>query len=50
MGKALRQMTTYSFMYPNKHDDMIDSLAMFANEIILGNAEPQRATAVRRLV
>ena len=49
MGKALRQMTTYSFMYPNKHDDMIDSLAMFANEIILGNAEPQRATAVRRI-
>ena len=50
MGKALRQMTTYSFMYPNKHDDMIDSVAMFANEIILGNAEPQKATAVRRLV
>ena len=49
MGKALRQMTTYSFAYPNKHDDMIDSVAMFAKEIILGNAEPQRATAVRRL-
>lgn len=49
MGKALRQMTTYSFVYPNKHDDMIDSVAMFAHEIILGNAEPQRAVAVKRI-
>lgn len=48
MGKALRQMTTYSFKYPNKHDDMIDSVCIFSNEIILGNAEPQRAKAKKR--
>lgn len=48
MGKALNQMTIFSFLYANKHDDMIDSVAIFASEIILGNAEPQRATAIKR--
>lgn len=49
MGKALRQMTTFSFNYPNKHDDMIDSVCIFSNEIILGNAEPQKAVATKRM-
>lgn len=48
MGKAMEQLTSYSFDFPNRHDDMPDSEALFADQIILENAIPQRATAVRR--
>lgn len=48
MGKAMEQLTSYSFDFPNRHDDMPDSLAMFGDQIILGNAIPQTATAMRR--
>jgi len=48
MGQALEQLTSYSFDYANKHDDMPDSLAMFGDQIILGNAVPQTAVAMRR--
>ena len=49
MGKAMQQLTIYSFDFPNKHDDMPDSLAMFAKQIILEEATPQKAVAIRRL-
>lgn len=49
MGKALEQLTSYSFDFPNKHDDMPDSLALFGDQIILGNAIPQKAVAVRKI-
>lgn len=48
MGKAIEQLTSYSFNFPNKHDDMPDSLALFGDQIILGNAIPQKAVAVKR--
>ena len=49
MGKAMEQLTSYSFDFPNRHDDMPDSLAMFGDQIILGNAIPQRAEPMRRI-
>lgn len=48
VGKAMEQMTSYSFDTPNKHDDMIDSEAIFADQIILGNAIPMKAVAINR--
>lgn len=48
MGKALEGFTSYSFEYPNRHDDFPDAMAMVTNELILGNAIPQRATAIMR--
>lgn len=48
MGKAMEQLTSYSFDFPNKHDDMPDSLALFSDQIILGNAIPQTAVAMKR--
>ena len=32
----MRDFVTYSFDYPNKHDDAPDSLALFTSEIIIG--------------
>lgn len=48
MGKAMEQLTSYSFDFPNKHDDMPDSLALFGDQIILENAIPQRAEPMKR--
>ena len=48
MGKAMMQLNSYSFNFPNKHDDMPDSLALFGDQIILENAISQKAEAVRR--
>lgn len=47
-GKFMKNFTTYSFDYPNKHDDAPDSMAMFANEIILGRAKPSKPQAINR--
>ena len=38
-GKFMKNFTTYSFDYANKHDDAPDSMAMFTNEIILDKAK-----------
>ena len=48
MGKAMEQLTIYSFDFPNKHDDMPDSLSMFGKQIILEEAMPQKAIPVKR--
>lgn len=48
MGKAMEQLTSYSFDFPNRHDDMPDSLALFGDQIILENAVPQKAVAMKR--
>lgn len=48
IGKAMNQLTIYSFDFPNRHDDMPDSLALFADQIILENAIPQKAEPIRR--
>ena len=50
MGKALEQMTTYSFEYPNKHDDMIDAVAMYADQIIEENGLEMKAVPFKRPV
>lgn len=48
IGKMMEQVTTFSFDYPNRHDDGIDSICLFGDQIILENAIPQRAVAVKR--
>lgn len=48
IGKAMDQMTTYSFEYPNRHDDMIDSVALYTDQIIEENGLERKATAFRR--
>ena len=35
-GRFMKNFTTYSFDYPNKHDDAPDSLGLFTSETILG--------------
>ena len=35
MGKAMESMTSYSFNYPNKFDDAIDSIALYVMEFIV---------------
>lgn len=34
-GRFMKNLTTYSFDYPNKHDDAPDSICMCASELIL---------------
>jgi predicted phage terminase large subunit-like protein len=48
MGKAMEQMTSYSFEYPNRHDDMIDSVAMYADQIIEENGLEQKVIPFKR--
>jgi len=48
MGKAMEQLNSYSFDFPNRHDDMPDSLALFGDQIILENAIPQKAEPMKR--
>lgn len=47
-GRFMQNFTTYSFDYANKHDDAPDSLALFANEIILGNARVSAPKGILR--
>ena len=47
-GKFMRNMTTYSFDFPAKHDDAPDSIAMFAKEIILNGGSPNRPKGLDR--
>lgn len=48
MGKFMDQLTTFSFDFPNKYDDAIDSEAMFAHQIILDRASGQKAQVLSR--
>lgn len=48
IGAMMAQVTTYSFEYPNKHDDGIDSLAIYADQIIEENGLEQKAMAFKR--
>lgn len=48
MGKFMEQLTTFSFDFPNKYDDAIDSEAMFAHQIILDRASGQKAQVLSR--
>lgn len=47
-GQFMSWLTSYSFDYPNKHDDAPDSLAMFCSEIIRGKGRPPKPKAISR--
>ena len=42
-------ITKYSFDKPNKHDDGIDSVCMYASEIILGKGGLFKPKAIQRI-
>lgn len=41
-------MTSYSFEYPNRHDDAIDSAAMYADQIIEENGLEMKAIPFKK--
>ncbi len=47
-GRFMENMTKYSFDKPNVHDDSVDSICMFASEIILGKSILPKAKAFKR--
>lgn len=47
-GKFMKNFTTYSFDYPNKHDDAPDSMALFMNEIVLKTGRISKPQPVDR--
>ncbi len=44
----MKNFTTYSFDYPNKHDDAPDSLALFTSETIVGLGIINKALPINR--
>lgn len=48
MGKAMDSVTSYSFNYPNKFDDAIDSIALFVMEFISNINKFAKARAFSR--
>lgn len=48
-GRLMDNMTKYSFDKPNLHDDSVDSVCMFASEIIVGKFNFIKPTACKRL-
>lgn len=49
MGRMMDNITKYSFDKPNKHDDGIDSVCMYASEIILGKGGLSKPKAIQRI-
>ena len=49
-GRFMTNFTTYSFDYPNKHDDAPDSLSLFVSEIILQRGNPSRPVPINRFM
>lgn len=47
-GRFMKNFTTYSFDFANKHDDAPDSLAMFRTEIILDRGKLSKPKAIDR--
>ena len=47
-GRFMKNFTTYSFDYANKHDDAPDSMAMFTNEIILDKSKLNKPKPINR--
>lgn len=47
-GRFMKNFTTYSFDYANKHDDAPDSMAMFTNEIVLDKARLNKPKPINR--
>lgn len=48
MGRMMDNITKYSFDKPNLHDDGIDSVCMYASEIIMGKGTLSKPQAIRR--
>ncbi len=48
MGRMMDNITKYSFDKPNLHDDGIDSVCMYASEIIMGKGTLSKPKAIRR--
>lgn len=48
IGRMMDNITKYSFDKPNVHDDGIDSVCMYASEIILGKGTLSKPKAVKR--
>lgn len=49
IGRMMDNITKYSFDKPNLHDDGIDSVCMYASEIIFGKGTLSKPKAVKRL-
>ena len=49
IGRMMDNITKYSFDKPNVHDDGIDSVCMYASEIIFGKGTLSKPVAIRRL-
>lgn len=47
-GRFMKNLTEYSFDYPNKHDDAPDGICMYASEIVLGKSKPSKPKAINR--
>lgn len=48
IGRMMDNMTKYSFDKPNLHDDSVDSICMYASEIILGRGGLSKPKPIRR--
>lgn len=48
MGKFMTQLTSFSFDFPNKYDDAIDSEALFSHQIILDRASNNNSQIIDR--
>ena len=48
VGRMMDNITKYSFDKPNLHDDGIDSVCMYASEIIMGRGGLSKPKAVKR--
>ncbi|MBQ9319078.1 MAG: hypothetical protein IJR82_05550 [Bacilli bacterium] len=49
IGRMMDNITKYSFDKPNKHDDGIDYVCMYASEIILGKGGLSKPKAIQRM-
>ena len=47
-GRFMKNLTTYSFDYPNRNDDAPDSGALFVTEIILERGKPNKPKPISR--
>ena len=48
IGRMMENITKYSFDKPNLHDDGVDSVCMYASEIIIGRSGLGKAKPVKR--
>ena len=49
IGRMMDNITKYSFDKPNLHDDGIDSICMYASEVIMGRGALSKPKAIKRI-